>query len=176
MLLRSILEAGLPEISVYAPRFRVSISGRAIDFETLSDVLQLKVTMQKKGITDFSMTLNNWDENVTEFPKFKYSDSDTFRIGTELFIEMGYGDQLIPMMTGQITSLTPKFPSSGAPTVEVSGVNRISQLKNSKPLQTDKTDFTQDTDAEIAEYIAGKHSIAITAINDGAARVTTATT
>ena len=43
--------------------------------QTLSDVLQVKVTMQKDGLSNFSMTLNNWDEQVSDFPKFKYSDS-----------------------------------------------------------------------------------------------------
>ncbi len=103
--------AGIPDVDYYAPRFRVTVAGKELDAETLSDVLQLKVTMEKNGLSNFSMTLNNWDEKITEFPKFKYSDSETFNIGTELRIEMGYSDKLVPMLLGQINSLTTKFRS-----------------------------------------------------------------
>ncbi|TWT91741.1 phage late control D family protein [Stieleria varia] len=163
----SLLEPGVPSVDFYAPRFRVSIAGRALDPETLSDVLQVKVTMQKDGLTSFSMTLNNWDETVTDFPKFKYSDSDTFNIGTELRIEMGYADQLVPMLQGQINSLTPKFPESGAPSVEVSGTDTFIRMRGSKPKDGDQLIFVNQADWQIAQYIADKNGIPIEVTKEG---------
>lgn len=167
MIARSQLEPGLPSVDFYAPRFRVSISGRELDPETLSDVLQIKVTMQKAGLASFSMTLNNWDETVTDFPKFKYSDSDTFSIGTELRIEMGYSDQLIPMLSGQINSLTPRFPESGAPSVEVSGTDTFFRMRGSKPRDGDQLIFLDQADWQVAQYIADKNGIPIEVTKEG---------
>lgn len=159
--------AGLPDVDYYAPRFRVTVAGQELDAETLSDVLQIKVTMEKNGLSNFSMTLNNWDEQITEFPKFKYSDSETFNIGTELRIEMGYSDKLVPMLVGQINSLTTKFPESGTSTVEVGGTDKFIRIKGSKPKDGDKLVFVNQPDWQIAQYIADKNGLSIEVTREG---------
>ena len=167
MIAQSQLVGGVPAVDYYAPRFRVTVAGKELDSETLSDVLQVKVTMQKDGLSNFSMTLNNWDEQVSDFPKFKYSDSETFNIGTELRIEMGYADELTPMLMGQINSLTPKFPESGAPSVEVSGTDTFIRLRGSKPKDGDQLIFPNKADWEVAQYIADKNGIPIEVTKEG---------
>ena len=48
-------------------------------------------------------------------------------------IHMGYGDDLRPMMLGEITAIEPSFPQSGAPTLTVSGYDRSYQLRHDQP-------------------------------------------
>lgn len=167
MSVRSETIPGLPKVETYAPRFRVSTKGQVLQPEVLGDVLQVKVTMQKDGLTSFNLTLNNWEEDFAKFPKFKYSDSDTFNIGTELRIEMGYASELLTLVSGQINSLSPSFPESGTPTLDVGGTNPLFRLKGSKPQENDKVTFTGMRDWEIAREIAARNGIPIEVTQEG---------
>ena len=46
---------------------------------------------------------------------------------------MGYGDDLQPMMLGEITTLQPSFPTNGPPTLSVSGYDRSYELRHNQP-------------------------------------------
>ena len=81
-----------------------------LDPETKGDVLELKVVMDMDNMTSFDLTINNWDDRTIGF---KYSDSDTFDVGNRVHVLMGYADRLRSMVTGQIATLTPRFPRAG---------------------------------------------------------------
>lgn len=48
-------------------------------------------------------------------------DESVFRTGTRVAVEVGYGSATEPVLVGEITSVRPRFPSDGAPTVDVTG-------------------------------------------------------
>lgn len=171
-MITSVLSSGIPDVDYYAPRFEVHVDGRAVNAEVLGDVLSLRVSQKKNGIANFDMTLTNWEDVIGQSPRFKYSDSDTFNIGTELRVDMGYADKLTPMMNGQVNSLSPKFPESGTPTVSVRGVNALARLKGSKPQDRDPLVHKDTTDWEVAQLVAARNGIPIRVTEDGPVRET----
>ena len=170
MIARSTLKREPFGVEQYAPRFRVSARGANLEAEVLNDVLQVRVTLEKDNLTSYSLTLNNWQEDFVRLPRFKYSDSDTFNIGTELRIEMGYGNEMLTLVSGPVTSLSPSFPESGTPTLEVGGKNPLFRLKNSKPKDNDCVTFKEKEDWEIASEIAMRNEIPIEVTKQGPKR------
>jgi phage protein D len=155
-LLTQILQnLSLPR-DYYAPDFKVLVEGRELDTTTHGDILDLSVVMDKKSLTSFSLTVNNWDDKSFDF---KYSDTTTFDIGKRVDIQMGYANDMRFMASGLIQSLSPKFPESGPPTLSVSGADRRVKLKNRKPTQNDKKKFTGKTDSDIAREIARRNGL-----------------
>lgn len=164
MATTSSLQSGLPQVDYYAPRFLVEIEGAELDADSNGDVLDLKVTLEKENLSSFSMTLNNWDDRTLSF---KYSDNDDFFIARNIHIRMGYADRLVHMFDGRIKTLSPKFPQSGSPTLELSGNDLLDGLKNSKPPDGVPLSYTEKQDWEIAEQIARRHGLAFQPTKEG---------
>jgi phage protein D len=143
-------------VSYYAPNFLVEVEGRELDPTTKGDVLDVKVTMDLENLTSFDLTFNNWDDRKLFF---KYSDTDTLDVGRRVRIKMGYADRLVPMVRGMITSLTPRFPESGPPTLAVSGHDLMFILKDSKPAEGAPRQYTNVQDWQIAEEVARRHNL-----------------
>jgi len=156
----STLQAGLPHTDYYAPGFRVEIDGEQLSPQTNGDVLSINVKMDMDNMTSFDLTIANWDD--VNFA-FKYSDSSTFDIGRQVHIKMGYADRLVSMVTGQITSMAPKFPQSGPSTVTVGGLDGMFRLKDRRPEQGEPTKYTLKTDSQIAEIIAARNNLQVAA-------------
>src|SRR5919197_3558018 len=98
----------------YAPEFRVEVAGTPLDETTKNDVLQVHVTMDIENMASFDVTFNNWDDRKL---RFKYSEdepgAEALQLGRVVRIRLGYADQLVPVVTGQITGLLPTFLESG---------------------------------------------------------------
>ena len=88
---------------------------------------------------------------------FKYSDTDTFDVGNRIHIQMGYADRLLSMARGVITSMTPRFPESGPPTLGVSGQDSLVKLRDRKPGPNDVKRFVKKADWEIAQIVAARN-------------------
>lgn len=171
-MIMSSLSSGFPDVEYYAPRFEVLANGRAVNSAILGDVLSLRVTLKKNGVANFDLTLSNREDVLGKSPQFKYSDSDTFNIGTELRIYMGYADKVIPLMNGQVNSLSPKFPESGTPTISVRGASSLFRLRGSKPQDGDKLIHKEVTDWEVAQIVAARNQIPIRVTREGPVRET----
>jgi len=154
-------------VDYYAPNFRIDVEGREIDQTTKGDILQVKVTMELEALTDFELTVNNWDDQQLFF---KYSDTDTFDVGRNVLVQMGYADELLPMVSGMVTTLTPQFPDSGAPTLSVRGADRLFCLKDSKPPEGESLIYTEMADWQIAEIVAQRNGLATELTREGPTR------
>jgi phage protein D len=148
------LKAGLPHVDYYAPRFRVEIDGEQLSPATNGDILTLSVKMDLEQMASFDMTVANIATFRSAREVFKYSDGDRFDIGRQVHIKMGYADALLSMINGQITSVAPKFPQAGSPTLTVSGQDGMFKLKNKRPDETRTIQFLDMRDSEIAVAIA----------------------
>ncbi len=155
--------SGLPT-DYYAPRFVVNVEGRDLDPEQVGDVLSCKVTTDINNLTSFDLSINNWDANTFAF---KYVDKDTFDVGKRVSISMGYADRLVEMMTGLITSMTPRFPDSGPPSMSVSGQDDMILLKGRKPTKDDRKQFTNMADWQIAQEIANRNNLKVQVTQEG---------
>ncbi|CAB3778762.1 hypothetical protein LMG28614_00720 [Paraburkholderia ultramafica] len=154
----STRESGLPAVDYYAPNFKVEIEGREIDPESKGDVLEVKVTMDLENLTSFDLTVNNWDDKRFAF---KYSDTQIFDVGNRVHVSMGYADDLRFMASGIISTLTPKFPESGPPTLGVTGVDAMLKLRDRKPVGSDQKKFMNMTDWQIAQVIAERNHLEV---------------
>ncbi|VTU20064.1 Phage protein D [Variovorax sp. PBS-H4] len=153
------LKAGLPHVDYYAPRFRVEIDGQQLSPQTNGDILTLSVKMDLQQMASFDMTV----ANIASFRKarevFKYSDGDRFDIGRQVHIKMGYADDLLSMINGQITSVAPKFPQAGSPTLTVSGQDGMFKLKDKRPDESESIQYLDKRDSEIAVAIAERNKL-----------------
>jgi phage protein D len=152
----SLLSPGIPSTDYYAPDYKIEVEGQEIDPESKGDVLDLKVTMDIANLTHFDMTVNNWDDKTLSF---KYSDTTTFDLGNRVHVQMGYAGGLLSMVQGLITSLTPKFPESGPPTLAIGGEDRMVKLKERKPRDGEQKKFVNQSDSDIVQVIATRNGL-----------------
>lgn len=152
----SLLSSGLPSTDYYAPDYKIEVENQEVDPESKGDILELKVTMDLDNLTHFEMTVNNWDDKHLTF---KYSDTATFDLGNRVHVQMGYAGGLLSMVQGLITSLTPRFPESGTPTLAISGQDRMVKLKERKPRDGEQKKFVNQTDSDIVQIIATRNGL-----------------
>jgi uncharacterized protein len=126
--------------SFYVPTFEIRIQGRSLPRDILRDVMQVTYKDNVNEIDNFELTICNWDAEARDFKyvaiEGRVQNDDArakyvgiFDPGAEAEIWMGYANNLRLMMTGQITTLEPNFPSAGAPTLAVRGLNVLHQLR-----------------------------------------------
>lgn len=140
----------------YVPAFSVRIGERSLDRETIHDITQVSYKDDIKEIDSFDITINNWDAKNR---KFKYSDERLFDPGQKVELRMGYfkrGDMRL-MLTGEITSLRPSFPSGGAPTLVISGLNVLHRLRQ----RQESHHYENRNDHQIAQQVAGRLNLPI---------------
>jgi uncharacterized protein len=143
----------------YAPEFSVEVDGRPLDPTTKNDVLNVRVVRDLENMASFDFTLNNWDDRQLRFKYFEAA-RDPLAIGARVDIKLGYADQLVPVISGQITSLRPSFPESGSPTIGVSGTDGMQKLKRRKARDNEPKLYRNQRDWQIAQTIAARNDLA----------------
>jgi phage protein D len=164
MAVVSLFQESLDQQGFYAPQFELRIKGAQIPNDVLRDVIQLTYKDNVKEIDSFELTVNNWDARTRDF---KYVGSETdktlkgdtpesrrYRLfepcNKEVEVKMGYMSDLRVMLTGNFTTMEPNFPSGGAPTLTVRGLNVLHQLRRKQYVYA----WDNKKDSEIAKDIA----------------------
>ncbi|WP_433830961.1 phage late control D family protein [Actinoplanes sp. CA-015351] len=129
----------------YVPAFELKLRGRPAKKDVIHDVVSVSYKDSITDIDSFEVVINNWDAGTRSF---KYSDDTLFDPGAEVELSMGYrgGGDLDLMITGEITSLRPSFPSGGQPTLTIGGLNLLHRFRNEQRFLA----YTDKTDSEIA--------------------------
>lgn len=148
------LEPGLPE-SYYAPDFLVEVESAELDPATKGDVLEVRVVLDIDELASVDLKLNNYDAEAFDL---KWSDSDRFRLGSRVHVQLGYADRLVSMLRGPITTLSPDFPSDGAPTMTVRAMDSLVVLKDSRPPEAEVC-YRNMKDWQIAQRVAQRHGL-----------------
>lgn len=147
-----------PGKDFYVPAFEVNPPGQGqrLPQDVLYDVISVTYTDDITTIDSFQLTVNNWDAQTRTF---KYSDGSTFLPGKQLELWMGYRgrDPLRRLITGEITSLQPNFPSDGAPTLTISALNVLHRFRTKQETHT----YLNKTDSQIATEVAGRLRVPI---------------
>lgn len=146
----------------YVPYFEVKLRGRVLPKDVIRDVLQVTYKDSIDEIDSFQITINNWDADKRTF---KYSDhvpsgeEVSFEPGEEIELWMGYygRDRLRLMLTGEITSLGPTFPSGGQPTLAISGLNLMHRLRTEQKSRA----WENLRDSDIAKQIGTQLNIQV---------------
>ena len=119
----------------FAPAFRIKLNGQDTGRELIADVLELSFTDDLENIDSFEFVLHDWDAARLR-PKFSSPWDESgqlltlseggptvpvFEPGATVSLFMGYSEEgeLPLIMEGEVVSLTPAFPASGAPTCRV---------------------------------------------------------
>ena len=148
--------------SFYAPRFEIKLKGQNIDREVIRDVLEVRYSDKLDQLDSFEFTLHDWD-SIQRQPKYSSpfdeagklrkvngKDVPNFEPGAKIELYMGYyPNEPRLIMTGQVVSLTPGFPSSGTPTLKVRALSLLYSLQRAKMVKC----FENKTDSEIAKEI-----------------------
>lgn len=118
----------------FAPAFRIKLNGQETGREVISDVLEISFVDDLDNVDSFEFVLNDWDVQKRR-PRYsspwdsngqllKLESGQTvpvFEPGAKVSLFMGYAEEgeLPLIMQGEVVSLTPAFPASGAPTCRV---------------------------------------------------------
>jgi phage protein D len=156
----------LPGDETYAPQISILIEQQVFP---LHDVIELRVTLQKDELGGFSMVVANpfeiENDGIGKPGTFRHSDLTVLDMFKAVEIKMGYatGDLLVPMFIGEIQTLAPSFPSSGLPTLNVTGIDFLSRMRRAKPDAGTVKSWRQLPDHEIAGQIAHRHGLKLAA-------------
>ena len=130
----------------YVPRVEVRVDGKKLKSNIVDDILQVTYKDSINDIDSFTIEINNWDAEKRTF-KFAPPLKDYERIfdpGAPVEIWMGYQDNTRRMMRGTVTSLEATYSESSAPTLSITGLNELHQLRTEQHtrswLDGDKTD------------------------------------
>jgi phage protein D len=147
----------------YVPAFEIKIGGRGLPRQVVRDVIQVTYKDSIEKIDSFELQINNWDADTFSFKYEGLSGSKKnsaskyaklFDPGQKLEVYMGYqgSGSLRLMMTGQITTLEPDFPSGGAPVLSVRGLNVLHSFRKKQHTWA----WTDKKDSDIAKEICSQ--------------------
>ena len=139
-----------PFETFYVPQFRVRLSDgtvasracygsepqnmRNLPPEVVRDVIQVTYRDSITDIDSFDLLISNYESDFSESirgmrPKYEPPSRDEFEgifdPGTYIELEMGYANNLLLMLKGQILALEPTFPQQGGLTLSVRGLNLL---------------------------------------------------
>jgi phage protein D len=160
----SVVAESRQQRGFYVPQFEVRVQGMGLPQDVVRDVIQVTYKDDIKTIDSFELTVNNWNPQTNQF---KYVGAETeqsleaedergrhFRLFEPcrhpVEVWLGYLGTLRLMVKGSFTTLEPNFPSSGAPTLTVRGLNVLHQLRRKQYSGA----WENQTDSAIAENIA----------------------
>jgi hypothetical protein len=143
--------------SFYVPEVRIAKLGQLrsgpeagdILQDLRGDILRVEVTRVASGLSQYSITLNNWfptgrapREQKHLFPRFKYNHFDVLGFGQRLRIDMRYWPDpvqrldagaakgWVPMIAGPITDMKFTFVAGEGARVEITGTDDLHALTN----------------------------------------------
>jgi phage protein D len=139
----------------YVPAYEIRVGGTPLDRQAVRDIVSVSYTDSLEDVDSFELEINNWDE---EARTTRYSEGDLFEPGQRVQVSLGYLDAgVVPMLTGEITSLQPRFPADAPPTLAVRGLSILHRLRTEACSQA----YERKTDSEIAQEIAGRIGVEI---------------
>ena len=121
--------------------------------------------MDRKNLTGFDLTINNWDDRKFGTSSIAIRTPSTLAIASIYRWAMPIG--CCRWCTGVITSMTPRFPESGPPTLGVSGQDSLVMLRDRKPGPNDVKRFVKKADWEIAQIVAARNQLKFKATQEG---------
>ena len=129
------------------PDFEVYVDGNKIPPDAQVVLYSTEVDQDIETIGMFSLLMHSGE---LEMEKYKWIDSDIFRLGSEVKIRIGYGSSVETLLVGEITSFSPDYPDNGAVIFRVQGYDRLHRLGFGRKTRS----FRNMKDSDIASQIA----------------------
>jgi phage protein D len=163
MAIPTLADESRAQHGFYVPQFEIRIEGVGLPRDVMRDVSQVTYRDSLKEIDGFEITVNNWDPRTRQFKYVGFeaaadlTGSDDRAVRARLFdpcnkeveLRAGYLGDLRTLLRGTFTTLEPSFPSGGAPTLAVRGLNALHKLRRKQNSQP----WTDLRDSEIATKI-----------------------
>jgi phage protein D/phage baseplate assembly protein gpV len=134
---------------------KITINGRQ-QSDLLHNLLEVIVDTSLHMPSMFSLLIQ--DDEIPETGNMKYTDSETFKVGAAVKIEMktdelpdGTGVVSGILISGEITALEPVFSAGGPVMLRVRGYDKSHRLTRGKKTRT----FLKMTDSDIFKKITG---------------------
>ncbi|HMG25077.1 MAG TPA: hypothetical protein VK607_27255 [Kofleriaceae bacterium] len=157
----------------YVPQVEVQVNHAKLDPAILNDITELRVTLQKDEPSGFSMTLANHftileqlDARNKAQRKYRYSDDTIFDALDLVAVKLGYVGRMQTLFVGEIQTIQPSFPSGDFPTMTVTGIDALNQLRLDKPNKNTTKSFPNVADHEIVRRVAARHKLQMTKDSD----------
>ena len=132
-----------------APEFSVSINGTPLPQKAAADLIGVTLLEDVDAPGMFTFTLAGWE---TVEMKPKWIDDDLFREGGEVEVSIGYRDQAVKLIVGEITGVEPDFGEGTPPTLTLRGYDRSHRLARARKSRS----FSQCKDSDIASQLASE--------------------
>jgi phage protein D len=135
-----------------APTVSVTLNGTPLSDDVAAAISDVRVVTEPDALDHATLTVAN------PFPELRFThgaSAGLFREGGGVVVKGGYVGDVSTLFDGEITSMTPSFPSSGVPTVSVEAQNRLHRLASPTRTQT----YEQTTDAGTAATIAQRNQL-----------------
>jgi phage protein D len=126
----------------YAPHFELRVAGDTAPESAIRDIIQITYNDNIKDIDSVDITMNNWDSacnrhkyiGKTQQEPAGSADASSlvslFEPGLIPFeLRLGYLGRLSLVSTVTITSMEPSFPSSGASSLQLRGLNVLHRFR-----------------------------------------------
>ena len=104
--------------------FMVYVNDTKVSEDVRQDIKAITVHDDLTAASMFTLELYNWDDDEL---KFTWSDDTTFAPGNEIQVWLGYLDNVVKILVGEVTSMEPNF-GKRAPTLIVRGYDHRHRL------------------------------------------------
>jgi phage protein D len=130
----------------YVPDFDVKVSGLTLQADVRQRVLDVTYDNSLDAADMFTVRLSD--------PDLQLADSALYHVGAQVELHMGYAGNLQPMMLGEIAAAQVSLPSSGAPTLTLTGYDKSQRLRHNDPR---RPTYKVMNDSLIAALIAAEN-------------------
>jgi phage protein D len=134
------------------PHYRVYVGGAPLAVEAEVDILGVTVSQYVEGADVFTIEVNNWHSDRQEL---KWVDEDLYAPGAEVEVKIGFLDDVRSLIRGEVTALEPEFHPDKAPTLKVTGYDRLHRFRRGRRTRS----FVDIRDSELAESLAAELSL-----------------
>src|SRR5579871_3356045 len=137
----------MPADTFTVPGFSIKVAGSPLPKSVADAVMTVEVQQSLELIDMFTIVLDNDHGQI--------GDSDLFKEGNEVEIELGYSGEPEKLMKGEIISLEPTWPEDTSPTLLVRGYDRVHRLSRGRKTRS----FLQVKVSDVVQQLAGEEGI-----------------
>ncbi len=134
--------------SPLVPDFDVLIDGSPLSVEQETHVVSITVEKDTHLLSMFVLEIAGSTARANDLDWI--DDEKLFAIGNEVEIKLGYANDVVTVLVGEIASLEPEFTTDRPPSLIVRGYDRRHRLRRDRKTRT----FSQQKDSDIAAQIA----------------------
>ncbi len=129
------------------PAWNLQFDGNPIEPAVRPFVLSVEVEQHVNGRDTFDITISAWDN---ESQDFQLLNEDAFQLGRSVEVLAGYGEDITPLVVGEIVAVEVEYGEEDAPMLHLIGFDKLHRLQRGRRTRT----FENTRDSEVAEELA----------------------